>query len=113
MIDGGGQGARCKARDDIARAARARLPSAQREHGLHVVLVPEAVVHSRGHARPVEGDDTFLYRLPTANITSFTGQARKNSTCHWPDAHRGRELARGRRAHVRARPLRGDGTLFH
>ena len=28
---------------------------------------------------------THFHRLPTENMTSSTGQARKNSTCHWPD----------------------------
>ena len=34
--------------------------------------------------RSLEGDGTLFYRLPTADVPSPSGQARENSTCHWP-----------------------------
>ena len=56
------------------------------------------------------GGGTFFHRLPTVNMTSLTGQACKNSTCHWPAGMR-RRTSRSRESVVsRSPPAEVDGT---
>ena len=80
------------------RRRGARTAAALRDHALldgvglelvDVLLVGVGAlvrvgVEAKDEAVAWRGGGTFFHRLPTAYRASYTGQARKNSTCHWP-----------------------------